>query len=237
MTLRASPCFGLRWLGPRIEAFVTESPEWTICVDATPAFTEFETKAVDFDLRCGLGGWTGLSAEGFLHDLILPLCGPGCREALRERLTDPAGMLRAARLLDGVKGPCRWELWLACNWIEVPDLTYPIRLDRSSMSLDLAKQCGGSYLRSPGSGRGEGRASCPPRTAATQARPRRPQARRDRPRDGSRRSRSGAAWSLSLDENGAEVVDVGERRSGDDLVAQAGEESMGVVPGQRRAGV
>lgn len=148
VNLRVSPSFGVRWLGPRIGSFMAENPEWNIRVDATPDFTEFETEAVDFDLRYGLGGWTGLSAECFLHDLILPVCSPAYLNTLREHSTDPAEMLRAARLIDSVKTLYRWDLWLAWNRIEVPDLTYPIRFDRSSMSLELAKQGGGLALDS-----------------------------------------------------------------------------------------
>jgi len=76
LTMRVSPSFGVRWLGPRIASFTTENPEWNIRVDATPDFTAFETEAVDFDLRYGLGGWTGLTVNCIMHDLVLPLCSP-----------------------------------------------------------------------------------------------------------------------------------------------------------------
>lgn len=148
LNLRVSPSFGVRWLGARIGAFAAENPEWNIRVDATPDFTEFETEAVDFDLRYGLGGWAGLSAECFLHDLILPVCSPSYLAELRSISVDPAEMLRRARLIDSVKTLYRWDLWLAWNRIEVPDLSYPIRFDRSSMALELAKQGGGIALDS-----------------------------------------------------------------------------------------
>ncbi len=57
LTLRVSSSFEARWLGPRLSVCLAENPEWRILVDATPDFTEFETKAVDIDLRYGLGSW------------------------------------------------------------------------------------------------------------------------------------------------------------------------------------
>jgi DNA-binding transcriptional LysR family regulator len=148
LTLRVSPSFGVRWLGPRIADFATENPEWNIRIDATPDFTAFETEAVDFDLRYGLGGWAGLTVNCVMHDLVLPLCSPDYLEKLQQASPDPVQQLRAARLIDSAKALFRWDLWLASNRVELPDLTYPFRFDRSSMSIELAKEGGGLALDS-----------------------------------------------------------------------------------------
>lgn len=148
LTMRVSPSFGVRWLGPRIARFTAENPEWNIRVDATPDFTAFETEAVDFDLRYGLGGWTGLTVNCIMHDLVLPLCSPDYLEKLKQVAADPVEQLRAARLIDSAKALFRWDLWLASNRLELPELTYPFRFDRSSMSIELAKQGGGLALDS-----------------------------------------------------------------------------------------
>lgn len=148
LTIRVSPSFGVRWLGPRIFRFLSENPEWNIRIDATPDFTSFETEAVDFDLRYGLGGWAGLSEQCVMHDLVLPLCSPAYLKQLQTVSADPSEQLRHARLIDSVKTLFRWDLWLASNNIEIPNLSYPIRYDRSSMSIELAKQGGGMALDS-----------------------------------------------------------------------------------------
>lgn len=148
LTLRVSPSFGVRWLGPRIADFAAENPSWNIRVDATPDFSAFDTEAVDFDLRYGPGGWTGLTVNCVMHDLVLPLCSPAYLEQLREISDDPIEQIRAARLIDSVKMLYRWDLWLASNDIEVPELAYPFRFDRSSMSIEMAKQGGGLALDS-----------------------------------------------------------------------------------------
>jgi DNA-binding transcriptional LysR family regulator len=148
LIIRVSPSFGVRWLGPRIADFASKNPEWNIRVDATPDFSAFETEVVDFDLRYGLGDWTGLTVTCLMHDLVLPLCSPGYLEHLRGISQDPGVQLGAARLIDSVKTIYRWDLWLAANRIEVPELSYPFRFDRSSMAIEMAKQGGGLALDS-----------------------------------------------------------------------------------------
>lgn len=148
LTVRVSPSFGVRWLGPRIARFATANPDWNIRVDATPDFSAFETEAIDCDLRYGLGGWTGLSVDCVMHDLVLPLCSPAYLEDLKSRAGDTAGRLAQARLIDSVKALYRWDIWLAAHRIELPELTYPFRFDRSSMSIEMAKQGGGIALDS-----------------------------------------------------------------------------------------
>lgn len=148
LTIRVSPSFGVRWLGPRIATFAADNPDWNIRVDATPDFTAFETEAVDLDLRYGLGGWAGLMVEPILNDMALPMCSPEYLRKLTAISPDPAEQLRHARLIDSVKTIYRWDIWLAANRIELPDLSYPFRFDRSSMSVEMAKQGGGVALDS-----------------------------------------------------------------------------------------
>ncbi|EAQ25536.1 LysR substrate-binding domain-containing protein [Roseovarius sp. 217] len=148
LTIRVSPSFGVRWLGPRIATFAADNPDWNIRVDATPDFTAFETEAVDLDLRYGLGGWAGLTVEPILNDMALPMCSPDYLSKLAAISPDPAEQLRHARLIDSVKTIYRWDIWLAANRIDLPDLSYPFRFDRSSMSVEMAKQGGGVSLDS-----------------------------------------------------------------------------------------
>lgn len=148
LTIRVSPSFGVRWLGPRISGFLADNPEWDIRVDATPDFTSFETEVVDLDLRYGLGGWTGLVERCVMHDLVLPLGSPAYVERLRALSDDPAEQLGRARMIDSAKTLFRWDLWLASNGVAIDELSYPLRFDRSSMSIELAKQGGGLALES-----------------------------------------------------------------------------------------
>ncbi|MEA5163009.1 LysR substrate-binding domain-containing protein [Cereibacter johrii] len=148
LTIRVSPSFGVRWLGPRIGSFAAENPDWNIRVDATPDYSAFDTESVDLDLRYGTGSWSGLTVIPVMHDLILPLCSPDYLAHLKRRSDDPVEQLASARLIDSVKTLYRWDLWLAGNRIILPEVTYPFRFDRSSMAIEMAKQAGGIALDS-----------------------------------------------------------------------------------------
>ena len=148
LAIRVSPSFGVRWLGPRIASFVAQNPDWNIRVDATPDFSSFETEAVDLDLRYGPGDWPGLTVKSVMNDLVLPLASPSYLEKLRALAPDPVQQLAHARLIDSAKTLYRWDLWLASNRIELPEVFYQFRFDRSSMAIELAKQGGGLALDS-----------------------------------------------------------------------------------------
>ena len=148
LTLRTSPSFGVRWLGPRIADFAETAPDWNIRIDATPDFSAFETEAVDLDLRYGGGGWPGLTAECLMHDFVLPLCSPAYLERLRAESERPDEMLGRARLIDSVKAFYRWDSWLASNGLVVAGLGQSFRFDRSSMAIEMARRGGGVALDS-----------------------------------------------------------------------------------------
>jgi DNA-binding transcriptional LysR family regulator len=148
LTVRVSPSFGVRWLGPRIADFAAENPDWNIRIDATPVYSAFETEAVDLDLRYGQGGWSGLSVRPAMHDLVLPLCSPGYLARLGDPGEPAAARLARGSLIDSVKSLCRWDMWLAANGVALEDVNYPFRFDRSSMSIEMAKRGGGIALDS-----------------------------------------------------------------------------------------
>ncbi|MGB0661909.1 MAG: LysR substrate-binding domain-containing protein [Mangrovicoccus sp.] len=148
LTIRVSPSFGVRWLGPRVGAFAAAHRDWAIRIDATPEFSAFDTENIDLDLRYGIGSWNGLSNISVLHDLVLPLCSPSYLAQLRGKSSDIAEQLAQARLIDSVKSLLRWDLWLATHRITLDRVSYPFRFDRSSMSIEMAKQGEGICLES-----------------------------------------------------------------------------------------
>jgi LysR family glycine cleavage system transcriptional activator len=148
LSIRVSPSFGVRWLAPRLIEFIRQHPTWGLRVDATPNFSEFETEVIDLDLRYGEGGWAGLYSNCVVNDLILPMCSPAYLEELRALSPDPRAQLAKARLIDSVKAYFRWDYWLARNGVQGATMSYPYRLDRSSMSVQLAKDSGGVILES-----------------------------------------------------------------------------------------
>ncbi|MBB3708901.1 DNA-binding transcriptional LysR family regulator [Aminobacter aminovorans] len=148
LSMRVSPSFGERWLAPRLEEFSADYPTWELRVDATPNFSDFETEVIDLDLRYGDGGWPGLHSSWFLNDFILPMCSPKYLAGLQAQSSDPREQLLRARLIDSSKAYFRWDYWLPRNGIQGARMTYPFRFDRSSMSVQLAKDGAGVVLES-----------------------------------------------------------------------------------------
>ena len=146
--LRVSPSFAVRWLAPRLKEFLDLTPNWQVRIDAAPDFSDFETEVVDLDLRYGEGGWSGLHQEAVMHDVVFPMCSPAYLEQLRARSDDPIGQLRHAQLIDSVKTHYRWDFWLARHGVMGERMVYPLRLDRSSMALQLATDGAGVVLES-----------------------------------------------------------------------------------------
>lgn len=148
LSMRCSPSFAVRWLTPRLKDFLDANADWGIRIDATPDFSNFETEALDLDLRYGSGNWPGLQVECILSDYVIPLCSPEYRDRMRHISDDPARQITAARLIHSVKALYQWDLWLAIHGIDAPGELAPLRFDRSSMAIQLARDGAGVVLDS-----------------------------------------------------------------------------------------
>ncbi len=146
--IRVSPSFGVRWLGPRIAEFANENKEWNIRIDATPDFSAFEVEGIDLDIRYGMGGWSGLNNMPIMKDFITPVCSPQYLKQLQKISKNSDEQITQANLIDSIKTLYRWDIWLAKNKIEIPNVSYQYCFDRSSMSIELAKESGGLALDS-----------------------------------------------------------------------------------------
>lgn len=148
LTVRSSPSFAVRWLTPRLKYFLDANPDWGVRVDATPEFSDFETEAIDLDMRYGAGAWEGLHTECIINDFVLPMCSPAYRDRLAALDSDPAGLFAQARLIHSVKTLYQWDAWLLVHSIDPPMEQAPLRFDRSSMAIQLARDGAGVVLDS-----------------------------------------------------------------------------------------
>lgn len=146
LNLRASPSFGVRWLGPRLSDFTARHSSWDLRVDAAPDPTDFEREVMDFDIRYGLGDWAGLHAQPVLSDMVLPLCSPAVRDALGEGA--PRDLLTRAALIDSARALFQWDAWLYRNGMDVQSNRKALLFDRSSIALQMALDGAGVVLES-----------------------------------------------------------------------------------------
>lgn len=147
LNLRVTPSFGVRWLGPRLAAFVARYPDWDLRVDAAPDPTDFDREIMDLDIRYGAGLWKGYHLQPVLSDHVLPLCSPAYLETLR-RDGGPERIFENARLIDSARALCQWDYWLYRNGIVTDANRKSILMDRSSMALQLALDGVGLVLES-----------------------------------------------------------------------------------------
>lgn len=137
LVIRVAPSFGVRWLSPRIGSFVEANPDFDIRIDATSELTDFNKENVDLELRYGLEPPHGMIAMPLIIDRVLPLCHP--RLAKEAGQTGPLATLQKTRLIHTVKAKISWREWLDHNGLEAVDDTHGLRFDRSSMSIQAAK--------------------------------------------------------------------------------------------------
>ncbi len=146
--IRVSPSFGEKWLAPRLVNFCIRHPDLNVRVDATPNFTDFANEVVDVDIRYGEGRWEQLHSQRLIDDLVIAMCSPAYRDELSAISDDPMVQLGRARLVDSVKTLLRWDHWLELNSAQGIAMTYPYRLERSSMAVEVGCQGGGLILES-----------------------------------------------------------------------------------------
>lgn len=146
LSLRTSPGFGVRWLGPRLADFTAQYPAWDLRVDAAPDPTDFDREVMDVDIRYGRGNWPGLHAQPILSDCVLPLCSPGIRDALGDG--DPQTILDRAQLIDSARALMQWDRWLDRHGLVVGSNRKALLFDRSSIALQMALDGAGVVLES-----------------------------------------------------------------------------------------
>lgn len=148
LSIRASPSFGVRWLGPRLADFVERFPEWDLRVDAAPDATDFDREVMDVDIRYGAGDWPGLSSIPVIEDVIIPLVSPDYLKHLRRTCETPEQMITKARLINSARTVVQWSAWLSRNGFDPALDTRTMLIDRSSMALQMAADGAGAVLES-----------------------------------------------------------------------------------------
>ncbi|MCO4785595.1 LysR family transcriptional regulator [Marinomonas atlantica] len=148
LIVKVIPSFAVRWLGPRLHAFIERHPEWDLRIDATPDPTNFEREVVDFDIRYGPSPWPGLSCTPILHDFVIPLCSPEYRDQMRDQSENIQEQVYNARLVNSVKATLQWETWMGRHRMSSSANMPAIRFDRSSMAIQQAMNGVGLVLES-----------------------------------------------------------------------------------------
>lgn len=127
------PSLAIRWLVPRLGAFVQEHPGLDVEVRSTADLGEFLGQGVDVAIRYGAGSWPNAARERLAGEVLFPVCTPEYRE--RHRLRRPGDLARC-HLLRHAWQP--WAPWLRAARLRLPEPDKGLLLSDSGMLLEAA---------------------------------------------------------------------------------------------------
>ncbi|CCN83212.1 putative Bacterial regulatory protein, LysR [Vibrio nigripulchritudo SFn27] len=137
LMIRVSASFGVRWLSKRLSHYVQSNPDMDLHIDATSELTDFDKEKVDLEIRYGLAPPPTLYSQSLITDRVLPMCSP--EFAQKNQGESPSELLASSSLIHTVKAEVTWRHWLQAKKIADVDDLHGLRFDRSSMSLQAAK--------------------------------------------------------------------------------------------------
>lgn len=133
VAIRVTAGFAHLWLNPRLPAFLRQNPAQNLRI-LTSLWTPIELDSdVDFEIRCGIGAWPGLTAYRLTTDRLFPVCAPSlltgeARPAAAEFLgTHP--LIQIEGFAEG------WSSW--AKGAGIPPLAPSLSVDTASLALDL----------------------------------------------------------------------------------------------------
>lgn len=144
LTISVAPIFASRWLIHRIDRFTAAHPDIGLRIEATMALVDLARSDVDLAIRVGPGGWSGVSAEFLLPQVVFPVCAP----ALAERIATPQDLSAQPAVVDG-NDAFTWERWLDAAGFDVPAPKARHVFSDASLCLDAALAGQGVLLAYP----------------------------------------------------------------------------------------
>lgn len=135
--VHAAPSLAMLWLMPRLRAFARACPEISLNLSAAHTHSDFALGQVDLDIRYGVPQWGDLVVEPLFEERVMPLASPAFIR--QHRLKRPQQLLALPMIQSNVN-LVQWSDWLAAfTNLRAPE-RFPVRFDRTQMSLDAAAQ-------------------------------------------------------------------------------------------------
>lgn len=77
LTISASQAFVAKWLMARLDSFTQLHPALEVRLDVTDRVVDVTHGDADVGIRCGPGGWPGLTVTRLMSEEVFPVCAPG----------------------------------------------------------------------------------------------------------------------------------------------------------------
>ena len=135
------PSFASRWLTPRIDRFIAETPGVEINLLSTPIQLDFTREGVDVGIRFGLGDYVDLDAEALMPDEMLAVASPDY--VARMEIQAPVDLARCTLLRSDEES---WALWFAHAGLDWPEPNLGLFFEEFALALSWAENGHGVAL-------------------------------------------------------------------------------------------
>lgn len=135
LTIRCGVSFGLRWLLPRIQLFISEYPDIDLQIFTPTASHEAPIVPVDVEIRYGPVSQLGFQVEPLPEEAIYPVCSPALIKD-RHILREPRD-LSSFRLIDSEISVINWTSFLSVNRIQLQSYS-TLKFDNILLGLQAA---------------------------------------------------------------------------------------------------
>jgi DNA-binding transcriptional LysR family regulator len=135
--VHCAPSLASLWLMPRLHRFAQAYPDISLNLSAAHTPSDFALGQSDIDIRYGVPQWGDLVVEPLFEESILPLASPAF---IKQHQLKRVEQLLDLPLIQGNVNVVQWSDWFArFTSHRAPD-RFPLRFDRTQMSLDAAMQ-------------------------------------------------------------------------------------------------
>jgi LysR family glycine cleavage system transcriptional activator len=133
VAVRVTAGFAHLWFSPILSGFLARHGQTSVRI-LTSLWTPIELDAdVDFEIRCGIGSWPGLTAYPLTRDRLFPVCAPAL---IADSARPVAPEVLMSRPLIHVEGFAEgWPEWGKGAGIALPGPS--LAFDTASLALDL----------------------------------------------------------------------------------------------------
>lgn len=141
VVITSVPSLASTWLLARLGEYRSDNPDIDIELRVSEALNDYKREGIDFGVRLGAGGWSGLHAEKLFDEALTPICTPEYAERLK--LREPIDLQRATLLRNPWTPWSRWFRAVGLNW---PEPAMGPMFDDSTLLLRTALQGDGVAL-------------------------------------------------------------------------------------------
>ena len=162
--LEVAPSFAVKWLGRRIDRFVSAHPDIDVHIEAKPQRIDGRpgdegdgeppapARHKSVAIRFGSGSYPGCRSEKLFSVAVTPMCAPGlCADG--RPLRHPVDLRYHTLLHDDTlnldDGRSRWELWLSAAGVDGIDLARGPHFNHAALALEAAADGVGVVLSYP----------------------------------------------------------------------------------------